>query len=167
MFSLLKERVSHNLYRGGGGYTGHTNQLSPSFPNSPSNTNSQFKVIATILAKIMWTANFSNANINIATFFREICRPLPPMQCCFSHLNFKSFIYQHWIRGRRGRNFLGINSVEIHLFLFDARGVHNNFCQDCSCPSATWYSLHWEKGWVIIMLKDFVDGNFEYKVQGT
>jgi hypothetical protein len=62
---------------------------------------------ATILAKIMWTPNFSNANINIETFFHEICRPLPPIQCCFSHLNFKSFIYQHWIGGRRGINFLG------------------------------------------------------------
>jgi hypothetical protein len=87
---------------------------------------------ATILAKIMWTPNFPNAKINIETFFHEICRPLPPIQCCFPHLNFKSFIYQHWIGGRRGRNFLRINSVEIHLFLFDARGVHNNFCQDCS-----------------------------------
>jgi hypothetical protein len=47
------------------------------------------------LAKIMWTPNFSNAIINIETFFNEICRPLPPIQCCFSHLNFKSFIYQH------------------------------------------------------------------------
>jgi hypothetical protein len=90
-----------------------------------------FIIIATILPKIMWTPNFSNANINIETFFHEICRPLAPIQCCFAHLNFKSFIYQHWIGSRRGRNFLGINSVEIHLFLFDPRGVHNNFCQDC------------------------------------
>jgi hypothetical protein len=53
------------------------------------------EITATILAKIMWTPNFSNANINIETFFHEICRPLPPIQCCFSHLNFKSFIYKH------------------------------------------------------------------------
>ena len=26
----------------------------------------------------------------------------------------------------------GINSVEIHIVLFDARSVHDNFCQDCS-----------------------------------
>jgi hypothetical protein len=25
--------------------------------------------------------------------------------------------------------------VEIHLFFFDTRGVHNNFCQDCSMYS--------------------------------
>ena len=37
----------------------------------------------------MWTPNFSNANINIETFFHEICRPLPPIQCCFAHLNLK------------------------------------------------------------------------------
>jgi hypothetical protein len=30
---------------------------------------------ATILAKIIWTPNFSNANINSATFFHEICSP--------------------------------------------------------------------------------------------
>jgi hypothetical protein len=30
-----------------------------------------------------------------------------------------------------GEIFWGINSVEIDLFLFDARGVHDNFCQDC------------------------------------
>ena len=35
------------------------------------------EITATILAKIMWTPNFSNANINIETFFHEICRPLP------------------------------------------------------------------------------------------
>ena len=37
----------------------------------------------------MWTPNFSNANIKIETLFHEICIPLPPIQCCFSHLNFK------------------------------------------------------------------------------
>jgi hypothetical protein len=37
----------------------------------------------------MWTPNFSNANIKIETFFHEICLPLPPIQCCFSHLKFK------------------------------------------------------------------------------
>jgi hypothetical protein len=41
-------------------------------------------------------------------FFLEICRPLPPIQCCFSHLNFKSFTYQHWIGGRRGEIFWGL-----------------------------------------------------------
>ena len=38
---------------------------------------------------VHWTPNFSNADINIEMFFHEICRPLTPIQCCFSHLNFK------------------------------------------------------------------------------
>ena len=29
--------------------------------------------------------------------------------------------------------FLGIIFVEKHPVLFDVRGLHNNFCQDCSC----------------------------------
>jgi hypothetical protein len=63
---------------------------------------------ATILAKIMWTPNFPNANINIEKFFHEICLPLPPIQCCFSYLNCKSFIYQHWIGGGGGEIFWGL-----------------------------------------------------------
>ena len=42
-------------------------------------------------------------------------------------------IYQHWIGGRRGKKwFFRINSLETHALLFYARGVHDNFCQDCS-----------------------------------
>jgi hypothetical protein len=63
--------------------------------NCLKNPSSSPTDVATILARIMWTPNFSNANINIEMFFYEICRPLPPIQCCFSHLNLKSFIYKH------------------------------------------------------------------------
>ena len=85
----------------------------------------------TILAKIMWTPNFSKANINTETFFHETCRPLSPVQCCFSHSNFKVSFTNIELGVGGGEIFWGINSVEIDLFLFDARGVHDNFCQDC------------------------------------
>jgi hypothetical protein len=83
----------------------------------------------TILAKIMWTPNFSNANINIETFFHEICRPLFNVVSRIQILKVSFTNIELGVGG--GEIFWGINSVEIDLFLFDARGVHDNFCQDC------------------------------------
>ena len=86
----------------------------------------------------MWTPNCfiaNNGNINIETLFHEISRPLAPIQCCLPHLNLKSMFtcFANIELGVEGGEFFsGGNSVEIHIVLFDARGVHDNFCQDCS-----------------------------------
>jgi hypothetical protein len=76
---------------------------------------------ATILAKIMWTPNFSNAIINIETFFHfpislfNVVSRIYILKVSFTNIELG-------VGG--GEIFWRINSVKIHLFLFDARGVH-------------------------------------------
>jgi hypothetical protein len=48
-------------------------------------------IIATILAKIMWTPNCfitNNGNINIETLFHETCRPPGPCSMLFAAFKF-------------------------------------------------------------------------------
>ena len=100
---------------------------------------------ATILAKTMWTPDFSSAVIKTTIVFQE--NP-PPPPCPLFNVVFRNQILKvclhdlstlNW--GQEGENvFLSIISGQIYLGLIDARGVHDNFCQDCLKLS---HILHW------------------------